>query len=98
MKNIFVAASLADATIVANLLNENGIDAQTVEKLRGNIGTPYSEVWIADDAERERALDLIKAAQAESADVVPWNCTKCGEESPGSFSICWKCGEQGPAG
>ena len=94
MRNIFVAASLADAALIANMLNENGIDSQTVEKLRGNIGSPYTEVWIVNNADRDRALKLIEQAQTESIEGDPWNCPRCDEENPQSFSICWKCGEQ----
>lgn len=91
MRNVFVATSLADATHVSNLLHENGIESQTVEKLRGNIGTPYTEVWVIDEADGDRAIELIKQLNAESDEEDFWNCANCGEEVPSSFGICWSC-------
>jgi hypothetical protein len=91
MRNVFVAASLADASLVGNLLAENGIESQTVEKLRGNIGTPYTEVWVLHDADSERAIQLIKQLNAESDEGDSWNCGECGEDNPSSFAVCWNC-------
>jgi len=92
MRNVFVATSLADATLVRNLLNQSGIESQTVEKLRGNIGTPYTEVWVLSDSDGARAIELIKALNAESQQGDPWECGQCAEENPSSFAICWNCG------
>jgi hypothetical protein len=93
MRNVFVATSLADASLVRGLLHENGIEAQTVEKLRGNIGTPYTEVWVLSDADGDRALRLIRQLNAESdGSENSWSCNGCGEEGPSSFEVCWNCG------
>jgi len=94
MRNVFVATSLADATLIQDLLAVNGIESQTVEKLRGNIGTPYSEVWVIDAADGERALGLIKALHAESENGQPWNCPACGESNATAFGLCWQCGRE----
>lgn len=91
MKNVFVATSLADASLVRNFLSANGIESQTVEKLRGNIGTPYTEVWVLNDADGETAVRLIKQLTAEADEGDPWICGKCGEENPPSFALCWSC-------
>ncbi|MGW8368287.1 MAG: putative signal transducing protein [Gammaproteobacteria bacterium] len=91
MRNVFVAASLADASLVANLLRENGIESQTVEKLRGNIGSPYTEVWVVNDGEGDRAVRLIERLNTEPGTGAAWTCSQCGEENPSSFSICWNC-------
>jgi len=90
MRNVFVASSLADASLVRNLLNENGIESQTVEKVRGNIGTPYSEVWVLNDSDGDRAVALIKQLNANS-EGSPWQCADCGEENPPAFGFCWNC-------
>lgn len=91
MRNVFVATSLADATLIKNLLSEHDIESQTVEKLRGNIGTPYTEVWVSDDADGDRALQLIEDLQAQPQNQT-WKCASCGEVNASSFEICWKCG------
>lgn len=90
MRNVFVASSLADASLVRNLLSENGIESQAVEKLRGNIGTPYTEVWVLNDSDGDRAVRLIKQLNAES-EGDPWKCADCGEENPPTFAVCWNC-------
>lgn len=94
MRNVFVATSLADATLIKNLLSEHDIESQTVEKLRGNIGTPYSEVWVSDDAEGDRALQLIRDLHSQSNVGDSWKCSGCGEMNPPSFEICWKCNRE----
>jgi hypothetical protein len=91
MRNIFVATSLAAASLVRNFLHENGIESQVVEKLRGNIGTPYTEVWVLNDADGDRAIRLIKQLNAESGEGDPWICAECAEENPSSFTVCWNC-------
>jgi hypothetical protein len=94
MRNVYVASSLADATLVKNLLSENDIECQTVEKLRGNIGAPYTEVWVLDDSDGDRAIRLIREVQSENDPGESWTCTACSESNPSSFSICWKCGSE----
>ena len=58
--------------------------------------------WISFTEELRAALELRMGAgrtapQVEPAeDVVatafpPWRCSKCGEENPGEFEVCWKC-------
>jgi hypothetical protein len=93
MRNVFVATSLADARLVHDLLAVNGIESQTVEKLRGNIGTPYSEVWVIDDSDGERALALIKVLHSESDQGPQWRCPACGEPNAPAFELCWQCGK-----
>ena len=94
MRNVFVATSLADATLVRDLLAVNGIESQTVEKLRGNIGTPYSEVWVVDDSDGEGALELIEALHAEPEQGRPWICPACSESNASAFELCWQCGRE----
>lgn len=94
MRNVFVASSLADAALIRNLLAQNGIESQAVEKLRGNIGTPYTEVWVLDDADGDRAVQLIKSLHVDAVAADPWSCVKCRETNPASFEICWKCGQE----
>ncbi len=94
MRNVFVATSLADATLIKNLLSQHDIRSQTVEKLRGNIGTPYTEVWVSNDADGDRALQLIKELHTPSNAGEPWKCSGCGELNPLSFETCWKCNRE----
>jgi ribosomal protein L40E len=61
----------------------------------------------------ESAMGIRRAPSQEETDdgdavaVLPvWRCTKCGEENPGNFEVCWKCeaanrrvlGEESPPG
>lgn len=82
------------AGLVRNLLTENDIECQTVEKLRGNIGTPYTEVWVLDDSDREQALRLIESLDVEPGAGDSWECDDCGETNPPAFAICWACSHE----
>jgi len=55
----------------------------------------WPELWIADDADRERALQILQGVLAEDVAGEPWRCPRCGEWSEPQFAECWQCG--GPA-
>ena len=95
MRNVFVATSLADATLIKNLLSEHDIRSQTVEKLRGNIGTPYTEVWALSDSDGDRAIQIISGLHSQLNAGDSWKCSGGGEVNPPSFEICWKCSREG---
>jgi hypothetical protein len=59
----------------------------------------WSQLWIMNDEDLEKALGVIDAALAQG--VQPggtWKCSKCGEEVERQFEVCWQCGSVRPDG
>jgi hypothetical protein len=54
MRNVFQSRTATEAQVVRNLLEQNGISAQLVEKAPSFIGIACSEVWITTDADAVR--------------------------------------------
>jgi hypothetical protein len=53
----------------------------------------WPEIWVRDDAQHERALELVRAMLAIDMQTWPdWRCPRCREEIEGQFSACWRCG------
>jgi len=98
MKRIFASLNLIEVHHAKNLLDTLGIRTFVKnEMLASGIGElPFAdcqpELWIADDADAERAkraLDegwLRPAARGDR-----WQCA-CGEISEAQFTQCWRCG------
>ena len=103
MKKVTSADSLVTINHYKNLLESEGIVAFIRnEHLGGVLGEmPFTEVWpqlwVANDLDHDRALQLINAAVTEESPSEPWTCRKCGEQNEGQFSACWSCGtDDGP--
>ena len=55
----------------------------------------WSELWVIDDAQVDRALRLIRTSREtmpEAEAGPPWVCGRCGEENERQFDACWRCG------
>ncbi|MBT8445696.1 MAG: DUF2007 domain-containing protein [Gammaproteobacteria bacterium] len=74
------------ATVLRNDMLQGGL---------GEIPQPsaWPEIWVLHDADSARALDLIKAYEADAA-ADPWRCPQCAEHIEGQFAVCWSCGTQ----
>ena len=57
----------------------------------------WPELWILDDAQTERALELVEAFTRAASAAPSWTCTACGERLEGQFGSCWHCGEDRPS-
>lgn len=98
---IYSAASIQEATLVAQLLSRNGIDARVVSDslvtVTGEVpaqlvGVP---VWVPAD-EEQQARDVIAASQAQRAagDETPQLfCYHCGAALEEQVATCPSCGE-----
>jgi Putative prokaryotic signal transducing protein len=82
-----------------NVLEVEGISSEVrtpfLGAARGDIPATecWSELWILDDGDLERALAVLRTAAFSGEPVrVPWRCTKCGEEIEAQFGACWQCG------
>jgi hypothetical protein len=92
VRNVFQAQTLTEAGLVRNLLVENGIDAKVVGERASFSGIALSEVWISNDHDRERAVELVRELYSTTEEGPLWECVACGESSPESFELCWQCG------
>jgi hypothetical protein len=85
------------AAHLANMLRAAGIRCEVRNTtLSGAIGDiPWLEcapqIWIADDFDEARALDLLNDLRA-AATGPDWVCPACGERLEAQFAECWQCG------
>lgn len=100
MKRVFASLSLPDVHHAKNLLATVGIRAWVKnEMLASAIGQlPFTdcqpEVWVEDDADAERAVQLLANGPLRPADKGrPWQCG-CGEIQEAQFTQCWHCGRE----
>lgn len=100
MKKIYLAENAMIAHHVKALLDAAGIPAKvTGDSLALGIGIGPTElstkpaVWIAENAQVQRALDLIREYESEAGHVKvdSWTCAECGESIEGQFAVCWRC-------
>jgi len=94
---IYVARQRFDAYLVADRLNQAGIRAHVFNEHMSSIAgdvppdVAQPQVWLADDRDAPRARALLRSIELE-ARRPPLHCRQCGEQSPGSFDLCWNCG------
>ena len=99
MKKVTTADSLVTINHYKNLLQSEGIASFIRNEHLGSIlgEMPFHEVWpelwVKNDLDYDRALQLIDAAIAEESPTSPWTCQNCGSENEGQFAACWKCGQ-----
>ena len=59
----------------------------------------WSQLWIANDEDAEKALGVIRTALAPRAEArASWTCARCGEAIEDTFDSCWQCGSRRPGG
>lgn len=99
MDPLYKATSLADAHLLRDLLEEDGLHAfivnESLSSLAGELpfGLVIPEVWVTDSRDLFLARAVLKEylerkAEPEASDR---SCSACGEESPGNFEVCWSC-------
>jgi hypothetical protein len=104
MKQLHVAKHAMEANLVKGFLESQGIEAIVRgEYLTGGWGelpVDLCTVWIADDAQFERANELLfeflNGTLARRFSGERWTCPKCGEPLEGQFTACWNCGTSKP--
>ena len=100
MKQIHVAKHATEAHLVKGFLESHGIAAvvrgEFLTSGWGELPTDLCSVWIADDAQFERAdrllVDFLSGKLAREAAGRSWDCPRCGERLEGQFTQCWNCG------
>jgi hypothetical protein len=106
MKKVYVAKNPVNANLLKGVLENMDIQAivqgEFLWGIRGEIPvTPETSpsVWVVDDNDYERAIEIINNFQAEEKNddlIIEWKCNKCGELNEGQFSECWQCGTLRP--
>ena len=84
---------------VKNLIEAKGINTFLKHEFsQGAVGElspldSWPEVWVFDDADVERALEVVEVVEVSqrSHDAVDWTCKHCSEQNDPSFEICWQC-------
>ena len=98
LKKLFSAASLPDAHLIRNLLEQAGIEAHVLNaNAQGGVGQlPVMEacpqIWIADERDVERARRIVEAFEHMPAISSSLRCQECSEDNPSTFQLCWNCG------
>ena len=105
MKQLHTARHAAEAHLVKGFLESHGIEAivrgEYLTSGWGELPVDLCAVWIRDDAQFQRANELViaflKGTYARQFSGERWVCAKCGEHLEGQFTACWNCGAAKPA-
>ncbi|MBM3343119.1 MAG: DUF2007 domain-containing protein [Betaproteobacteria bacterium] len=104
MKALYSPRTVTDAHLIRGYLQSHGIETLVRgEFLAGGIGelpAGMCKVWVADDANFERADRLLReffrGDTARRLAANQWRCAACGETLEGQFTDCWQCGAARP--
>lgn len=100
MLRLVQAPNIAIAALWVDALRQQGIDASMQRYFLGAAmgelppDQCLPEIWLADDAQEERARDLLH--ELTHLPQRRWMCG-CGELVEGGFESCWQCGRPMPA-
>ena len=98
MKKLTSSESLVTINHWKNVLESEGIACEIRNEHLGSIlgeiplAEAWPELWIKNDLDYDRAMQLIHGATVAESPTEPWYCQNCGEENEGQFSACWNCG------
>ena len=99
MDRLYQASDLAEAHLLRDLLEEDGLGACIVNENLASLGgeLPFGlivpEVWIKDSRDLFMARAVLEEYLARKKEPDPGErrCASCSESSPGNFDLCWKC-------
>ncbi len=100
LKRLARAPNLAIATLWADMLTQQGIDANVqrayASSIAGEIPPDQAlpEVWVLDDEQFALAEAHLRELQRQPHR--HWVCRACQEHIEGPFEQCWNCGAMGP--
>ena len=106
MKQLHVAKHAPEAHLVKGFLESQGIEAvvrgEYLTSGWGELPVDVCSVWITDEAQFDRANELLIAflngSFARQFGAERWQCPNCGEALEGQFTECWKCSTRRPGG
>jgi len=104
MEKVYIAMNPTDAHLVRGLLESEGIKADVQGEFlwtaRGEVPITTDtapSVWVIDEADYERAMEIVKGFQSSEGmsgpDMGQWRCINCNETNEGQFTECWHCGD-----
>jgi len=99
VKKVTSADSLVTISHYRNLLVSEGIPAFIRNEHLGSIigDMPFQhawpELWVQNDLDYDRALQLIDKSLTDESPSAPWRCRHCNAENEGQFGACWSCGK-----
>jgi hypothetical protein len=94
----YTARQRFDAYLVADRLKQAGIRAHVFNEHAASIvgdvppDVAQPQVWLERELDRERAQIVLANLQADARKVGQLRCSRCGEDSPANFDLCWNCG------
>jgi hypothetical protein len=95
---LLVRTDRTQAFLLRDLLAQHGIRAhvfnQNMSSIVGDVPPDVAlpQVWLDDDADRDRAAEVLRDHRvARNRDGVIF-CGACREENPATFELCWSCG------
>jgi hypothetical protein len=99
MDRLYRASDLAEAHLLRDLLEEDGLRScivnENLASLAGELpfGLIVPEVWITDSRDLFMARAVLKDYLERKCKPDPGerHCPSCGESSPGNFDLCWSC-------
>lgn len=99
MTRVYSAQNALTVGNLRNLLLSEGIESEIripyLAAAGGDLPLTecWSQLWVVNDEDLERAKTLIDGALGPGAQAyAPWKCAACGEEIEGQFGACWNCG------
>lgn len=101
MKMIYTNESHFLVNNVKNLLEAQQINTfiknEFAQGAMGEISAfdAWPEVWVFEDADFERAVEIAESAQHNDS-AVDWVCPTCSEKNDPAFEICWHCQNENP--
>ena len=105
MKKVYSSQDPLAVANLRNLLLQEGIETEVqipfLAAASGDLPFTecWSQLWVVDDGNLERAAELIaEALKPHPGASKPWRCSRCGEPVEGQFDACWKCGSIQPDG
>ncbi|MCG5495445.1 DUF2007 domain-containing protein [Ectothiorhodospira variabilis] len=102
MKRVYSAADVAAAGFIQGVLESEGIRAYVKHALlcgaAGELPPTecWPEIWVMEDDDEARALEIIDAVTMTVTDSENWTCQRCSEPMEAQFTQCWNCGAQRP--
>jgi hypothetical protein len=84
--------------VLRDILRMHGIAAHVFNEHMASIAGEVPpdvagvELWLDDERDLERARAVLAAHASEGARTGPVACTRCGEDNPPNFELCWNCG------
>lgn len=100
MERFYIAGDLQEAHLLLHRLETERIDAHIFnENAQGAVGELpfthiYPEIWLVNREDLARAKKVVAEYERPIAALENQKCKHCGEESPGTFEVCWQCGEE----